>query len=234
MKVFADGATLPELLIYQWVDGVTTNPSLMKQAGVKDYASFCREMVSLFPDKPISFEVFADEFYEMEAQAYEIASWGSNVYVKIPVMNTQKVSSAPLIEKLSAAGIQVNVTAVFTLEQAREVTAVLSDKTPSILSYFAGRVADTGRDAALLVEQIAQEIKGRETIELLWASTRELYNFVQAKKAGCHIITAPPALLKKRHLFGKDLEIYSQETVEMFYLAAEEAGYQIETKVGHL
>lgn len=229
MKFFADTADLNEIATMSSVDGFTTNPSLMRRAGVRDYTVFAREAVTLARGRPISFEVFADDFEDMEAQAHEIASWGSNVYIKIPVTNTRGECASPLIERLSRAGILLNITALFTMRQIRIVLDHLSDTTPSILSVFAGRIADAGCDPCPIIKEAGAAI-GSRSIELLWASTREPYNFVQAQQSGCHIITAPVAMLHKRQLFGKDLEQFSLETVKMFYDDATAADYQLQTR----
>jgi transaldolase len=213
------------------VKGFTTNPTLMKAAGVRDYRSFAAEVLTAIPDRPVSFEVFADDFDEMEQQAREIASWGRNVNVKIPVTNTKGAFAGPLIERLSKAGVVVNVTAVFTLDQVRRVAEALSAATPAIVSLFAGRVADSGIDPVPLMRDAARLLRSaRPKSELLWASPRELLNIFQANDCGCGIITVTNEVLKKLSLVGKDQNEYSLETVKMFYGDAQAAGYKIEVR----
>jgi transaldolase len=233
VKLFADGADLPgmkEMAANPLIKGFTTNPTLMRKAGITDYKSFAVEVLKLIPDRPVSFEVFADEFDEMEAQAFEIASWGKNVNVKIPVTNTKGKFSGAVIERLSKAGVAVNVTALLTLAQVKEVTERLDPKTPAIISVFAGRIADTGRDPVPLMRDAVHAMKGKPKAELIWASPRELLNVFQADAVGCHIITATNDILKKLSLVGKDLDRYSLETVEMFYKDATAAGFKIAAK----
>ena len=230
VKLFADGADLTgmkEMAANPLIKGFTTNPTLMRQAGVTDYSAFAREVLKAIPDRPVSFEVFADDFGQMEAQALEIASWGANVNVKIPVTNTKKEFSGALIERLSKADVKLNVTAVMTLEQVKEITERLATKTPAIISVFAGRIADTGRDPMPIMAKAVQIMKAKPKAELIWASPRELLNVFQADSIGCHIITATNDILKKLSLVGKGLEKYSLETVEMFYKDAQAAGYMI-------
>lgn len=233
IKIFADGANLDEikkLNTEEWVKGFTTNPTLMNKAGVADYKSFALEVLSEVKQKPISFEVFADEFDEMEKQAKEISSWGENIYVKIPVTNTKGESSKNLIKKLSDSGVKMNITAVFTINQTREIVEAFSPKTANIISVFAGRVADSGVDPIPIMKDCLNVMKSKPKNELLWASPRELLNLIQADEIGCHIITVTGDLLEKTKLIGKNLEEYSRETVEMFFNDASEAGYKIETK----
>jgi transaldolase len=230
VKIFADGADLAsiaKLAANPLIKGFTTNPTLMRKAGVTDYAEFARDVLRIVPDRPVSFEVFADEFEEMEAQALEIASWRANVNVKIPVSNTKGVFAGPLIRRLSQAGVTVNVTAVTTLEQVSAVTECLAPRTSAIVSVFAGRIADTGRDPVPLMMEAVGLLKARPRAELIWASPRELLNIFQADEIGCHIITVTSDLLGKLSLVGKDLAAYSLETVEMFYRDAQTAGYSI-------
>jgi transaldolase len=230
VKLFADGADLAgmkEMAASPLIKGFTTNPTLMRKAGITDYSAFAREVLKAIPDRPVSFEVFADDFGQMETQALEIASWGANVNVKIPVTNTEKEFSGALIERLSKAGVKLNVTAVMTLEQVKQITERLAAKTPAIISVFAGRIADTGRDPMPIMANAVQIMKAKPKAELIWASPRELLNVFQADSIGCHIITATNDLLKKLSLVGKDLENYSLETVEMFYKDARAAGYTI-------
>jgi len=230
VKLFADGADLAgmkEMYANPIIKGFTTNPTLMRKAGIQDYKAFAREVLEAIPDRPISFEVFADEFEEMEHQALEIASWGKNVSVKIPVTNTRKQFAGPLIERLSNAGVALNVTALTTLEQVQTVTERLAPNTPAIISVFAGRIADTGRDPVPMMAEAVRIMRAKPKSELIWASPRELLNIFQADAVGCHIITATNDILKKLSLVGKDLEQYSLETVRMFYQDAQAAGYKI-------
>jgi transaldolase len=230
VKLFADGADLAgmkEMYRNPMIRGFTTNPTLMRKAGVQDYQEFAREVLAAIPDRPISFEVFADEFDEMERQAHEIASWGRNVNVKIPITNTKKQFAGPLIERLSRAGVALNVTAVMTLEQVRSVTDRLDANVPAIISVFAGRIADTGRDPVPIMAEAVKIMATRPKAELIWASPRELLNIFQADAVGCHIITATNDILKKLSIVEKDLEQYSLETVQMFHEDAHAAGYTI-------
>ncbi|HVR64452.1 MAG TPA: transaldolase [Polyangia bacterium] len=231
IKIFADGASLPDLTALAGnarIAGFTTNPTLMRKAGVRDYRAFAREVLQHITEKPISFEVFADEFAEMNRQAREIATWGGNVYVKIPVTNTRRESAAALVKALAADGVKLNVTAICTLAQVREVAQALAGGAPSVVSVFAGRVADTGRDPVPLMREALQICRDRDqSIELLWASPRELLNIVQAAEVGCDIITVTPDLLKKLELVGKDLGEFSLDTVKMFHRDAQDAGYKL-------
>lgn len=230
VKIFADGADVRAMLeMYRkpWIRGFTTNPTLMRKAGVADYRAFAHEVIAAIPDRPISFEVFSDDFLEMERQANEIASWGSNVYVKIPVTNTQGEHSYRLVGRLSKAGVKVNVTAVFTLEQVRAVVDELDPETAAYVSIFAGRIADTGTDpvphvaAALAIAKLAPKV------EVIWASPRELLNIFQADALGCHIITVTNDVLAKLACVGKDLGEFSLDTVKMFHDDAAKAGYKL-------
>jgi transaldolase len=230
IKLFADGAdraAMLELYRNPLIRGFTTNPTLMRKAGVSDYGAFARDILSAIRDRPISLEVFADDFDEMERQAHKIASWGPNVYVKIPVTNTAGEPALKLIECLSHTGIKVNVTAILTLGQVRDVVHALAGGSPSNVSVFAGRIADTGRDPLPLMAAAMEMIRIHEDIELIWASPRELLNVFQADSIGCHIITATSDILKKLSLVGKSLEEYSLETVEMFYSDARKSGFQL-------
>lgn len=232
IKLFADGADLDGMIkMYDnpLIKGFTTNPTLMRKAGVQDYEAFARKVLAAITDRPVSFEVFADDLPTMAAQARVIASWGANVNVKIPVTNTKGTFTGPIIEKLSAEGVQLNVTAVFSLDQVRAVTAALAAETPAIVSVFAGRVADTGLDPMPLMADALKIMEGKPKAELLWASPRELLNIFQADQVGCHIITATNDLLGKLAGVGKDLEVFSRETVDMFYGDAQAAGYTIAT-----
>jgi transaldolase len=233
IKIFADGASLDgmlEMYPLPYIKGFTTNPTLMRKAGIQDYKEFALKVIKAIPDRPLSFEVFADDFEAMEKQANEIATWGPNVNVKIPIMNTKRQSAAPLIGRLSKRGIVCNVTAMFTLKQVQEICDVLDPATPTILSIFAGRVADTGMDPIPLMQEAIKIAKAKPRAEILWASPRELLNIVQASDIGCHIITVTNDVLKKLSGLGKDLTDFSQETVEMFYKDAQAAGYSIPTK----
>lgn len=231
IKVFADGADLGSiraLAAKPNVQGFTTNPTLMRAAGVNDYKAFALDVLNIIGDRPVSFEVFADDFATMEAQAREIASWGDNVYVKIPVTNTRGDFAGPLIATLSHAGVKLNVTAIMTLEQVKRVGEALSEKVPAVVSVFAGRIADTGRDPVPHMSEALKILQSRPKAELLWASPRELLNIFQADEIGCHIITVTPDVLKKLAVVGKDLDVYSRETVSMFHKDAVAAGYSIE------
>jgi transaldolase len=232
IRLFADGADLKnirELAANPKIQGFTTNPTLMRAAGVSDYRAFAFDVLKVVTGRPISFEVFADDFPTMEAQAREIAKWSENVYVKIPVTNTKGESSCPLIGRLAKAGVKLNVTAIMTLDQVGEVGQSLDPAVPAVVSVFAGRVADTGRDPVPHMAKALELLRDRPKAELLWASPRELLNIFQADAIGCHIITATPDVLKKLSLVGKDLEVYSRETVSMFYNDAKAAGFTIAT-----
>jgi transaldolase len=230
VKVFADGADLDEILRMKanpLIRGFTTNPTLMRKAGVADYETFARQVLAAVSDRPVSLEVFADEFSEMIRQARRIASWGPNANVKIPVTNTRREFCGPVIRELAAAGVVLNVTAVLTVEQVRRIVPCLAPETPAIVSVFAGRVADTGVDPMPLMREAKSVMASRPKAELLWASPRELLNIFQADEVGCDIITATKDVLAKLALVGKDLDDYSLETVEMFYRDAVAAGYEI-------
>ena len=230
VKIFADGAELPGMLaLYRepYIRGFTTNPTLMNKAGIRDYRAFAREVLSAIPDRPISFEVFSDEFDEMERQAREIATWGSHVYVKVPVTNTRREPAYDVIRRLSHAGVKVNVTALMTLDQVRKVTDAVRGGAPSNISVFAGRIADTGRDPLPLMTDALEIMRAAPEAELIWASPRELLNIVQADAIGCHIITVTPDILKKLDGIGKDLAEFSLDTVKMFHDDARKAGYSL-------
>lgn len=230
VKLFADGADLAgirEMAANPAIGGFTTNPTLMRKAGISDYKAFALDVLKVVPDRPVSFEVFADDFPTMERQAMEIASWGPKVNVKIPVTNTKGEFCGPLVKRLSEAGVQVNVTAVMTLDQVQRITDQLAPQTPAIVSVFAGRIADTGRDPVPVMAESVRILKARPKAELIWASPRELLNIFQADQVGCHIITATNDILKKLSLVGKDLDAYSLETVEMFCKDAQSAGFDI-------
>jgi transaldolase len=220
IKIFADGADLPALVSLArepWISGFTTNPTLMAKAGVADYRAFAKDVLAVVRDRPISFEVFSDEFAEMGRQAREIASWGENVYVKIPITNTRGESSAALARALSSDGIKINVTAVMTLEQVDEVVCAVAHGAPSCISVFAGRIADTGRDPVPHMAKAVEAVARAPRAELVWASPRELFNIFQADGIGCHIITVTSDILIKLPLIGRDLGQFSLDTVKMFY-----------------
>lgn len=230
VKIFADGADksgMIEMYEKPFVKGLTTNPTLMKKAGISDYRSFCRDILTHINDKPLSFEVFSDDFVEMERQALEIASWGENVYVKIPITNTQKQACYDLVKRLAAQKVKLNVTALMTLDQVSHVVNALDPNIPSYVSIFAGRVADTGRDPLPLMKSAVEILKNAPASELIWASPRELLNIFQADEIGCHIITVTNDILKKLSMVGYDLEEYSLDTVKMFYADALAAGYRL-------
>lgn len=230
IKLYADGADLKGMIDeYRKgiVSGFTTNPTLMKKAGVSSYRGFAEAAVKAIPDLPISFEVFADDLAGMEREARIIAGWGENVYIKIPVTNTKGESTAPIIRTLSQDGLHLNVTAILTTDQVKTVAKALSPDTPSIVSVFAGRIADTGKDPVPIMKESVAVLKSNPEAELLWASTRELLNLVQAESCGCHIITITNDILQKIPQVGKDLNRLSRETVQMFYNDAQSAGYTI-------
>jgi transaldolase len=233
VKVFADGADLKgiaTLAANPLIQGFTTNPTLMRKAGVGDYAAFSQEVLKIIGGRPVSFEVFSDDFAEMEQQAREIASWGANVYVKIPVTNTKREFAGPLIRRLAQAGVQLNVTALMTNDQVRDVVACLSPSVASYVSVFAGRVADTGRDPVPLMAEAVRILQPNPKAELIWASPRELLNIFHADAVGCHVITVTHDILGKLNLVGKDLGDYSLDTVKMFYNDAQAAGFRIATR----
>ncbi|MEO8446604.1 MAG: transaldolase [bacterium] len=228
IKIFADGANVNEMKkVYSEgiVKGFTTNPTLMKKDGVTDYVGFAKDVLSEIKDMPISFEVFTDDFDSMERQAKEIGSWGENVYIKIPITNTKGDTSYELIKKLSSGGMKLNVTAMLTIEQVENVSKSLDKNTPSIVSLFAGRIADTGRDPIPYVMESMKILKENENAELLWASSRELLNIFQAEECGCQIITVTNDLIKKLAMVDRDLKELSLDTVKMFYNDAKSAGY---------
>jgi transaldolase len=230
VKLYADGADRDGMLeMYQepYIQGFTTNPTLMKKAGISDYEAFAHDILQAIPDRPISFEVFADEFDEMERQALTIRTWGENVYVKIPVSNTRQEMSYSLVRRLSDAGVRLNITAILTLSQVQAVADAVKDGPESIVSVFAGRIADTGLDPVPLMSEALDILQTAPKAELLWASPREVLNIYQANSIGCHIITATNDLIRKLSLAGKDLAQYSLETVQMFYDDATRAGYQL-------
>ncbi|HEX4583503.1 MAG TPA: transaldolase [Burkholderiaceae bacterium] len=230
VKIFADGADkagMLEMHAKPYIKGLTTNPTLMRKAGISDYRAFAREILELIRDKPISFEVFSDDFSEMERQAMEIAAWGRNVYVKIPVTNTRSESSCDLVRRLAARRVQLNITALMTLQQVRDVVDALDAGTPSYVSVFAGRIADTGRDPVPLMAAAVQLLALKPGAELIWASPRELLNIFHADQIGCHVITVTNDILKKLELVGKDLDTYSLDTVKMFRNDALAANFRL-------
>jgi len=230
IELYQDGADL-ELMKRAYasgsVQGFTTNPTLMRKAGIADYEAFARAAIAAIPDLPISFEVFSDDLPSMEREARIIWSWGGDIYVKIPITNTRGESTIPLIARLSAEGMSLNVTAILTLDQVAGVAAAVDPAARTIVSVFAGRIADTGRDPVPMMAAAVELLKDRPSAKLLWASPREVLNVAQAEACGCHIITATPDILAKLPMFGKDLAEYSLETVRMFYNDASAAGYRL-------
>jgi transaldolase len=230
VKIFADGADRAGMLEMNknpLIKGLTTNPSLMRKAGVTNYEAFARDILGVITEKPISLEVFSDEFDEMEQQALKIASWGANVYAKIPVMNTKRLPSYPLIKKLADQGVKLNITALMTLAQVRDVVAHLNPEVPSCVSVFAGRIADTGRDPRPLMAESVKITAANPLSEVIWASSRELLNVFEAEAVGCQIITAPNDIIKKLSMVGYDLDEYSLDTVKSFHDDALQAGFVI-------
>jgi transaldolase len=228
VRIFADGANKKHMLdVYRHplIKGFTTNPSLMRKAGIANYEGFAKEILAAIPDRPISFEVFADDFVEMERQARCIAPWGKHVSVKIPISNTRRESAIPLVRKLSQDGIALNVTAIFTLEQVRNVVDAVKGGAPCFVSVFAGRIADTGRDPVPLMAEAVKHLTRAPNTELIWASPRELLNIFQADEIGCHVITVTNDIINKLSLVGKDMDEYSLETVKTFYADGQAAGY---------
>jgi transaldolase len=230
IKIFADGTDLNEVLeLYKnkHIKGFTTNPTLMNKSGITDYEGFSRRILELITDRPISIEVISDEFDRMEGQARKIAGWGGNVFVKIPVTNTRRESSVNLVRKLSDAGVQLNVTAIMTLEQVDVISTALNNHVPSYISVFAGRIADTGVDPMPLMKAAVKIMSRFDKQELIWASPRELLNIFHAEETGCHVITVTHDILKKLSLIGKSLDEYSLETVKMFHDDAVKAGFSL-------
>jgi transaldolase len=230
VKIWADGADkkgMIELNQKSFIRGFTTNPTLMKKAGLTDYEGFAKDVLQSITDKPICFEVFSDEFNEMERQALKIQSWGKNVYVKIPITNTRGESAVPLIEKLSSQGVKLNITAMLTVEQIRSASDAIQLGVPSVVSIFSGRIADTGIDPTKAVKELVQFLKPKPNVELLWASCRELLNIFQADEAGCHIITVTHDILAKLPLIGMNLDQLSLDTVKMFHRDASAAGFKL-------
>lgn len=230
VKIFADGADkkgMLEMYSNPHIAGFTTNPTLMKKAGITNYKEFAKDILSLIKDRPISFEVFSDEFDEMERQAIEIFSWGSNVNVKIPITNTKGISSEDLIYRLTKRGVKINVTAIMTEMQVEKILDKLSEGSGGFVSVFAGRIADAGVDPIPTMKKVLTMLSKTPNVELIWASPRELYNIVQANEIGCHIITATNDILKKLPTLGKNLTEFSLDTVKMFYDDACKAGYEL-------
>jgi transaldolase len=230
VKLFADGADkagILEMYAKPYIKGFTTNPTLMRKVGITDYQAFAKDILKAIPNRPISFEVFSDDFEEMRRQALQIASWGSNVYVKIPVMNTERLASYDLIADLARKGVRLNVTAMMTLDQVRDVSHAIASRAPACISVFAGRIADTGRDPVPLMAAAVEMLRPYQNQELIWASPRELLNIFQADAIGCHIITVTNDILKKLEGVGKDLAQFSLETVKMFRDDAVKAGFKL-------
>jgi transaldolase len=230
VKLFQDGADLEAMIAAKTrglVSGFTTNPTLMRKAGISDYKAFAQKAIAAIPDLPISFEVFSDDFDMMEKEAREIASWGGDVYIKIPITNTKGESAAPLVRKLSAEGFSLNVTALLGLDQVEAVASAADRMARTIVSVFAGRIADTGVDPVPIMARAVEVLERLPQAELLWASPREVLNVVQADQCGCHIITATPDIIAKIALLGKDLDQYSLETVKMFHDDARAAGFKL-------
>ena len=230
IKIFADGADLvsiENLNMNQNVSGFTTNPSLMKKAGVVDYMKFCKDVLKITKNKPVSFEIFSDDLDEMYDQANEIASWGESVFVKIPITNSKGKKTSGLIKKLLENKIKCNVTAILTIQQVKEIYEISNFETEVIISIFAGRIADTGIDPIPMMTEAINICKSKKNVEILWASTRELINIFQANQIGCQIITVPHDILKKISLIGKNLDDLSLETVQMFLNDATKAGFKI-------
>jgi transaldolase len=230
VKIFADGADARSILEHAskpYISGFTTNPTLMRKAGISDYEAFAREILSKITDRPISFEVFSDDFDEMFEQACKICGWGPNVYVKVPITNTKGDSVIPLLRRLAPRGIKLNVTAIFTVKQVEETAAALADAGSSYISIFAGRIADTGVDPLPVMRKAVEIIRPHAQQELIWASPREVLNVIQAQDIGCHIITVTNDILAKLPILGKSLEQFSLETVQMFRDDAISAGFSI-------
>jgi transaldolase len=230
VQIFADGADkagMLEMYGKPYIKGLTTNPTLMKKVGITDYRAFCKDILTHIKDKPLSFEVFSDDFAEMERQAMEIASWGENVYVKIPVTNTKQETCYSLVKKLGMQKVKMNVTAIMTMTQVRDVVVALNPDVPSYVSVFAGRIADTGRDPVPMMTAAVEMLKVAPSAELIWASPRELLNIFQADDVGCHVITVTNDILKKLSLVGYDLDTYSLDTVKMFYNDAVAAAFKL-------
>ncbi len=230
IHLYSDGADVRDMVAARaagLVKGFTTNPTLMRKSGITDYESFAKDALQAVSGMPISFEVFADEFDEMERQAKLISTWGEGVFVKIPITNTRGETAVPLIRRLSKAGVKLNVTAILTLQQVKDVVDALDANVPAIVSVFAGRIADTGRDPVPLMKEAREIVDAKPKAQLLWASPRELLNIIQADECGCHIITVTPDILKKLAMVGKSLDELSLDTVRMFYQDAAAAGFRL-------
>jgi transaldolase len=230
VKVFADGADFEGMVAMQanpLIKGFTTNPTLMRKSGVSDYRAFARAVLEAIPDRPISFEVLSDDFEIMHRQAIEVAGWAANVFVKIPITDTHGRSSAALLRQLASEGIRLNVTAILTLEQVTVAAEAVAESPSAVISVFAGRIADTGRDPVPLMAKAVEVLRPHPNMELIWASPRELLNIFQADKIGCHIITVSTDILKKLDLVGKDLTAFSLDTVKMFVRDAQLAGLEL-------
>jgi transaldolase len=230
VKIFADGAKKDDIFLmnsFSYINGFTTNPTLMRKAGISSYENFSKEILVIVQKKPLSLEVFSDDFNEMEKQARKISSWGQNVYVKIPITNSMGKSSINLIKKLSDDGVKLNITALFTEQQAQETISALNINTKSIISIFAGRIADTGKDPTILIKKTLSLIGSNKNHEVLWASTRQIFNIIEADDIGCHIITVSPDIINKFNLINYDLEKYSLDTVKQFYEDAKKSNYVI-------
>ena len=230
IKIFADGAKKEDILLMNslpYINGFTTNPTLMRKAGIHSYEDFSKEILATVQEKPLSLEVFSDDFNEMEKQARKIFSWGKNVYVKIPITNSMGDSSINLIKKLSDDGIKLNITALFTEQQVQETISALNINTKSIISVFAGRIADTGKDPSVLIRKTLDLIGSNKNHEVLWASTRQFFSIIEANTIGCHIITVSPDIINKFNLINYDLKQYSLDTVKQFYEDAKKSNYLI-------
>jgi transaldolase len=230
IKIFADGAKKEDILLMNslpYINGFTTNPTLMRKAGIHSYEDFSKEILAIVQEKPLSLEVFSDDFNEMEKQARKIFSWGKNVYVKIPITNSMGDSSINLIKKLSDDGIKLNITALFTEQQVQETISALNINTKSIISVFAGRIADTGNDPSVLIRKTLDLIGSNKNHEVLWASTRQFFSIIEANTIGCHIITVSPDIINKFNLINYDLKQYSLDTVKQFYEDAKKSNYLI-------
>ena len=230
IEIYADGAELQsfkKLKKLGYIKGYTTNPSLMKKAGIKNYKNFAKQVIEIIKPKPISFEIFEDTSKKIEEQANKISKWGKNVFVKIPVINTKKVYNSKLIGKLNKSGVRLNITAIFTTGQTKNIIRHIGKKTPLILSVFCGRLADTGIDPEKEIIKHLKLTKNYKNVKILWASVREPFNIIQAERAKCHIITIPPNIIAKTKIFGKNLDLYSQETVKDFFNDAKKVGYKI-------
>ena len=229
-EFYLDGADISDFKKFKndkFIKGFTTNPSLMRKAGVKDYEMFCKKSLKIIKKKPISFEIFADDIDEIRYQAKLINKWGKNVYVKIPIVNTKNISNAKLIGELNKAGIKINVTAVFTLNQTKKIFKEIGKKTPIIISVFAGRLADAGVDPKVEILKHIKIFRNFRNVKILWASVRQSFNIIEAEKIKCHIITIPPSILGKVKTFNKDLNQFSVETVKMFYIDAKKSKYKL-------